>query len=95
MTKYKVKGTKKFHKNLDKLLNSGNKIYDKKLIEDVVDILANGDRLPARYKAHKLKGNLQNCWECHITSDWLLIWQQNDTELILILTDTGTHSDIF
>mgnify|MGYP000717648241 CR=1 FL=1 len=29
------------------------------------------------------------------TSDWLLVWKQNDKELILILTDTGTHSDIF
>ena len=23
------------------------------------------------------------------------IWEQRDTELILILTDTGTHSDLF
>ena len=29
------------------------------------------------------------------TSDWLLVWKQNDKELILILTETGTHSDIF
>ena len=95
MTKYKVIGTKRFHKKLDKLLNSGNKIYNKKLIDDVVDILAEGKQLPPKYKAHKLKGEYQDCWECHITSDWLLIWQQNDTELILILTNTGTHSDLF
>ncbi|MBS1426395.1 MAG: type II toxin-antitoxin system YafQ family toxin, partial [Parabacteroides sp.] len=25
----------------------------------------------------------------------LLIWQQNDTELVLIMTDTGTHTDLF
>ena len=34
-------------------------------------------------------------WECHIQGDWLLIWSQDDTELILLFTDTGTHSDLF
>lgn len=33
--------------------------------------------------------------ECHIKGDWLLIWQQNDTELTLIMTDTGTHADLY
>ena len=30
-----------------------------------------------------------------IQPDWLLVWEQRDTELILILTDIGTHSDLF
>ena len=34
-------------------------------------------------------------WECHITPDWLLIWEQNNKELILLLVDTGSHSDLF
>jgi len=33
--------------------------------------------------------------ECHIQPDWLLVWTQNDNELILLLTNTGTHSDLF
>ena len=33
--------------------------------------------------------------ECHIQPDWLLVWLQNDNELTLLLTDTGTHSDLF
>ncbi|MDE6549539.1 MAG: type II toxin-antitoxin system YafQ family toxin, partial [Muribaculaceae bacterium] len=32
---------------------------------------------------------------CHIEPDWLLVWEQNDFELILLLIETGTHSDIF
>ncbi|MGC4129045.1 MAG: type II toxin-antitoxin system YafQ family toxin [Bergeyella sp.] len=51
--------------------------------------------LPAKYKPHKLSGNYAGCWECHIKPDWLLIWKQNDNELILLLMDTGTHSDLF
>lgn len=33
--------------------------------------------------------------ECHIQSDWLFVWGQNDTELTLLLTGTGSHSDLF
>lgn len=28
-------------------------------------------------------------------SDWLLIWIQNDVELVLVMTNTGSHSDVF
>ena len=48
-----------------------------------------------QYHPHKLSGKFEGLWECHIKSDWLLIWQQNDTELVLIMTDTGTHTDLF
>lgn len=40
-------------------------------------------------------GNYKECWECHLVLDWLLVWKQNDKELILIMVDTGTHSDLF
>lgn len=65
------------------------------LLEKAITELANNGILPASYKPHKLKGEYNGCWECHIQPDWLLIWQQNDKELILILTNTGTHSDLF
>lgn len=69
--------------------------YDLSILQRVIDLLQETGTLPAQYHAHKLSGNLAGLWECHIKGDWLLIWQQNDTELILILTDTGTHSDLF
>ena len=90
--KYKVELTNNFHKSLKRSLKRG---CNEDLLWEVVNILATGERLPAKYKAHKLKGDYIGCWECHIQPDWLLIWQQNDTELILILTDTGTHSDLY
>jgi mRNA interferase YafQ len=68
---------------------------DEKLVQKVIKMLANGETLPAEYKTHKLKGKYKNCFECHIQPDWLLVWQQNEKELILILIDTGTHSDLF
>lgn len=37
----------------------------------------------------------QGNWECHIQPDWLLVWEQRDSELILLLIETGSHSYIF
>ena len=65
------------------------------LIQKVISILSNTGKLPEKYKPHKLSGNYENCWECHIKGDWLLIWMQNDQELTLLFTNTGTHSDLF
>ena len=44
---------------------------------------------------HKLHGNLEGIWECHISPDWLMLWDQDDEKLTLLLLDTGTHSDLF
>lgn len=63
--------------------------------ETVVRLLAETGTLPAKYRPHMLTGNYAGIWECHIEPDWLLLWKQNDTELTLLLLETGTHSDIF
>ena len=63
--------------------------------ETVVSLLAETGTLPAIYRPHILSGKYAGVWECHIEPDWLLLWKQNDTELTLLLLDTGTHSDVF
>jgi len=69
------------------------------LLETAVIELARGGKLAKKYHAHKLHGTAkqqnEDIWECHIQPDWLLIWKQNDFDLILILSNTGTHSDLF
>ena len=64
------------------------------LINEAMHILATTGTLPTQYRPHKLSGNLQGIWECHIQPDWLMTWQQNDTELTLLFLQTGTHSDL-
>ncbi len=64
------------------------------LLEKVIALLAETGTLPRQYYPHKLHGDLEGCWECHIRPNWLLIWKQNDTELTLLFTNTGTHSDL-
>jgi len=65
------------------------------LLQKVVSLLAEAGTLPSKYRPHKLSGNYDNCWECHLKGDWLLIWLQNDKELTLLFINTGTHSDLF
>lgn len=69
--------------------------YDLYLMEEVIDLLIQQRPLPERYKDHGLIGDYAGCRECHITPDWLLVYQISQDKLILILTRTGTHSDLF
>jgi len=65
------------------------------LLVEAVEILASEGILPRKYNPHPLHGNYQDFMECHIQPNWLLVWKQEDTNLVLILTNTGSHSDIF
>lgn len=65
-----------------------------KLIE-VLNLLTSGNAMPEKFKDHQLTGNLKDFRECHIESDWLLMYQIFQGELILSATATGTHSDLF
>ena len=89
---YKIRPSTKFQKDLKKVQKRG---YDISLLTTVLNILANGESLPQKYKDHNLSGNYKGCRQCHITPDWLLIYEILDDELILYLTRTGTHSDLF
>ena len=89
---YTVKYTSQFKRDYKLCKKRG---LDMSLLEAVVRLLAETGELPARYRPHKLTGRYQGYWECHILPDWLLIWQQFDEELILHLTNTGSHSDLF
>ncbi|PKP17366.1 MAG: type II toxin-antitoxin system mRNA interferase toxin, RelE/StbE family [Bacteroidetes bacterium HGW-Bacteroidetes-23] len=89
---YTITTTNRFEKEVKICIKRG---YDISLLKSVMEILAENGTLPSKYKPHKLSGNYNNCWECHIKPDWLLIWQQNDTELVLLFMNTGTHSDLF
>ena len=69
--------------------------YDIQQFEDVVRLLSTQQPLPAYYHDHALIGNYKGYRECHIQPDWLLIYKIVDEDLLLILTRTGTHSDLF
>ena len=92
MNKYEIVPTNKFKKDIKIAIKRG---YNISLIKEVIDILSKGEQLPEKYKDHNLVGNYKECRECHITPDWILIYEVDDKHLFLYLTRTGTHSDLF
>ena len=89
---YDIVQSAKFKRDLKLLRRRG---YDLSLLGKVVDALARGETLPPRFRDHALAGEYNSCRECHITPDWLMIYEFSETKLILYLTRTGTHSDLF
>lgn len=81
-----------FKKDYKRIVKRG---YDVRLLEKVIELLANQKPLPEKNRDHQLSGDYAGCRECHITPDWLLIYEVADEELILYLTRTGSHSDLF
>jgi len=66
---------------------------DMSRLRTAIQELASAGTLPQRYRPHKLSGDWENMWECHLKGDWLLIYDVTETELWL--ARTGTHSDLF
>ena len=89
---YSIEYTGSFKRDYKLALKRG---YKEQLIQNIIILLADKTPLPAKNKPHKLTGDYKDCWECHIQSDWLLIWQININTNTLILIRTGTHSDLF
>ena len=64
---------------------------------EVVTILQKQETLPAKYRDYQLTNSKEykDVRECHIEPDWLLIYRVKDEVLILELSRTGSHSDLF
>ncbi len=93
MTNYKIKYSKDFKKSLKKVLKQRKNI-DKLLA--IVDLLSKRQPLAPKHKDHALYNDksFKNCRDCHIESDWILIYKYLEDELILLLVSTGSHSEV-
>ncbi len=93
-TKYQIKGTTGFKKGLKKVSKQGKDINK---LNTILYYLANDMPLDSKYKDHALEDNdyLKNCRECHIEPDWLLVYKKDKKNLVLVLLDTGSHSNLF
>jgi len=89
---YSVDTTKRFEKDLKRCLKRG---LDMQHLYDAIALLRTNGSLPFQYRPHKLVNQRVEIWECHIEPDWLMTWEQNDTELTLLFLRTGTHSNLF
>lgn len=92
MAKYQIIYTRQFKRDLRKISKRGVDIVE---LEKVVKHLADGKELATKYRNHLLTGKWTGHYECHIKPDWLLVYYKDDDVLVLTLTRTGTHSDLF
>ena len=90
--KYNIAFTNQYLKDLQLARKRG---LDESLLNGILLKLCNGESLPKANKDHALKGEYKDCRECHIQSDWLLIYSKQKTLKIIELRRTGSHSDLF
>ena len=81
-----------FKKDLKLIVKRGYKLEK---LNKVVDKLASNIKLEDKHRDHSLTGNYTGFRECHVEPDWLLVYRIGGNELILFLSRTGTHSDLF
>ena len=89
---YSIKITSRFKKSYKLMVRQGK---DVTILDNVIEMLRKGITLDEKYKDHQLTGNFALFRECHIKSDWLLIYMIENDILTLTLIDTGSHSDLF
>ena len=87
-----VVATNQFRKDYKQAIKRGMKI---ELLDDIIRKLARGEELPEKNHDHALTGNWIGHRECHVQPDWLLVYRIEDDILVLTLSRTGTHADLF
>jgi len=85
-----IKPTNQFKRDFKKISKQGKNL---KLLQDIINDLANFKSLDKKYCDHALKGEFKNYRECHISPDWLLMYKHEGSNLVLVRT--GSHSDLF
>lgn len=92
--KYEIIMTSAFKKEL---LNIKKRNKDLSKLTEIVNKLASDIELDAKNRDYQIINNLrfQNCRECHIEPDWLLVYKKDNSNLILFLIETGTYSNLF
>lgn len=89
---YRIEFTNQYLKDLKR---ARKRKLDESKLNELIQILLSDKDLPQKYKDHRLSGNFKGLNECHITPDWLLIYEKNITSRLITLIRTGTHADLF
>jgi mRNA interferase YafQ len=89
--KYDKSYSAKFRRDYRRAMKQGKNM---ELLEKTIDLLAGGKKLSPEYRDHPLKGTYLGYRECHIEPDWLLIYRIEKDVLVLLLSRTGTHSEL-
>lgn len=85
-----IRRTTQFKKDVKRAQKRGKDFTE---FKRVVEFLVEGKPLEEKHRDHALVGNWAGTRDCHIEPDWLILYQIDDQELILVRT--GSHSDLF
>lgn len=87
----KLRPSTQYRKDLKKIRNNPGKAAE---LLKVLSVLEQGGPVPAGYKPHALTGDYAGCMECHIQSDFLLIWIDEDADVVYLVR-LGSHAELF
>ena len=82
--------TKQFEHDTKRMRKRGKNLEKLKII---IRSIAAAEPLDDIHRDHRLTGNWKGRRECHIESDWLLIYMVGSKRVVF--ERTGTHSDFF
>lgn len=87
----RLKQSSRFKKDLKRIQHNPKKIEK---LEIVFELLKESGTVPPEYTPHLLVGQYKGYMECHIEGDFLLIWI-DENEDVIKLTRLGSHSELF
>lgn len=87
----KIQPTTQYKKDLKRYKNKPKKL---EALKEVILMLKDGIPIPPEYHPHPLQGNYKGCIECHIQGDFLLIWIDEENDIIELVR-LGTHSELY
>ena len=85
-----IQRTKQFKRDVKRLKKQGK---DFSILKKIIEQLCEGNPLDAKHQEHELKGQYNGVSKCHLTSDWLLIYEKSETTIKL--RRTGSHTELF
>ncbi len=85
-----IRRTTQFKKDVKRIQRRGKNLEK---LKRVVKLLVDGEPLPPALRDHELTGNWKGIRDLHIEPDWLLLYENEPDEIVLIRT--GSHTDLF
>lgn len=80
-----------FKKDFKRYRNNPAKVSS---LNRILKFLKDGVTIPPEYHPYVLTGQYKGCMECHIGPDFLIIWQDESTDIIYLVR-LGSHSELF
>ena len=88
-----IEFTSQFRKDYKRVKKNPNNKNLVSILNPVLTLLINDEKLGANFRAHKLAGEYKGHEECHLKPDLLLIYLRIDKKLIPVRL--GSHSELF